>query len=551
MQVIHTQLKSDLIKLSFYCRQNPMRMLIHGEHFSTIQSALDIQNETDGQIHFSCSDGKMEAKSTHFKLHSKLLSKIMADVPFGEPKQPASLTSCFKEHTVILPDVPKSHISHLMNLITTGKSKFSVIKLSAIESLSDVINEVLSTADLLDISITNYGFDLDDERVLVPKREQEYCEISEDHVKIETFEELEEGEVSSSAELFIPSADCSQNNPTHIREADKRAHSAHGKLTSGPDAKLKDDKTVKSQQLIAISRLEAAFNTDSEKPPKKPKDPKKRKLRTKLNSYICSICGEEFLRQLQMTQHQSTKHWNKLANSLHKHPPKKCPICPKMFVSPSLMAAHMLGYHRKKKFSVPCPECGDMFNNIDTFYFHMSRHVKEFKSCNARARNLQQISTTETTGGDSASASANLKSPKGLPIPTVEKGTSVKSSTWLGSDLLSSTGQAALPPVFTRPTVSSSDVPAPPQTSQISSSSVAFTLLRGIAGEENSSVTPGYEKDLVFNMLASDFPFGDPNKQTNVVEKSWDTPVFGKSLSLLKQKSKETSKSQTKEPSGD
>ena len=70
-------------------------------------------------------------------------------------------------------------------------------------------------------------------------------------------------------------------------------------------------------------------------------------------------------------------------------------------------------------------------------------------------------------------------------------------------------------------------------------------------GRDVRVACPGYEKDLVFNMLASDFPFGDPNKQTNVVEKSSDTPVFGKSLSLLKQKSKESSKSQTKEPSGD
>ena len=87
------------------------------------------------------------------------------------------------------------------------------------------------------------------------------------------------------------------------------------------------------------------------------------------------------------------------------------------------------------------------------------------------------------------------------PIPTVEKRSLIKSSTWLGSDLLTSTGQAALPPVFTLPTASSFDLPAPPETSQISSSSVASTLISNKktitgTGEENSSVTPGWEKEL-------------------------------------------------------
>ena len=45
----------------------------------------------------------------------------------------------------------------------------------------------------------------------------------------------------------------------------------------------------------------------------------------------------------------------------------------------------------------------------------------------------------------------------------------------------------------------------------------------------------------------SPYPFGSPKNQTGS-----DTPVFGKSLSLLKSKTNETSKSQTsKEPSSD
>ena len=789
-------------------------MLIHGDHFSKLQSALDIQNKTDGNIHFCCSDGSVEVKSTYFKLHSKLISKIIADVPFDEPKPPASLTTCSKEHTVILPDVPKSYISHLMNLITSGKSTFSVVKLSAIESLSDVINEVLSTADLLNISITNYGLDLEDERVLVPKREQEYCELSEDYVKIETFEEvdlkpnvediplidaksveketqvideilisddntttpsmestskepepaskeidksflkrcedyefkirshvgamwkgrkrqknpdhieepntkkakakhsntcficgnkstsrrtskqhhfehwndlikklrepavllrcvlcpgkmqysqnligahilchhnrkdylsvpcfhcgelftdagvlyrhmkrhiyhsktpvvedfkdtdeivnsddipilqdsdkrdtsrltgevtvipdkdLEEGEVSSPSTSYTPSAGCSQYDTNPIKELGKRAHSAHGKLTSGPDAKLIDDKTVNSQQLIAIRLLEQKLSINTN--PEKPQDTKKPKIRIKA-SCICSICGEDYVKTLRLINHQFSEHWSKLDQKLFKHPAEKCALCPQKY-TPCLMGAHMLCYHRKRKLSVPCSECGVLFKDVALFYHHMSRHVEEI-----RARGLQQISTSVTshsaTGGGPVSASANLtsKTPEGLPIPTVGKRSLVKSSSWLGSDLLTSTGQAALTPVFTMPTASSFDLPAPPKTYLISSSSVASTLIsnkKTITGEGNSSVTPGWEKELVpksifpksrdppqnhelvSNMpasLTSDFPFGRPNNQTNVLKKGSDTPVFGKSLSLLKQKSEGSSKSLTNEPSG-
>ena len=397
----------------------------------------------------------------------------------------------------------------------------------------------------------------------------------------------EEGEVSSPSTSYTPSADCSHYDTNPNKELGKRAHFAHGKLTSGrdagpdagPDAKLIDDKTVNSQQLIAIRLLEQKLSINTN--PEKPQDTKKPKIRIKA-SCICSICGEDYVKTLRLINHQFSEHWSKLDQRLFKHPAKKCALCPQMY-TPSLMGAHMLSYHRKKKLSVPCSECGVLFKDVAKFYHHMSRHAEEIRAgrCNARARRLQQISTTvtsqSTTGGGPVSASANLtpKTPEGLPIPTVEKRSLVKSSTWLGSDLLTSTGQAALPPVFTLPTASSFDLPAPPETSQISSSSVASTLIsnkKTITGEENSSVTPGWEKELfsksifpnsrdppqnheiVSNIpasLTSDFLFGRPNNQTNEWKKGSDTPVFGKSLSLLKQKSKESSKSLCKESSGD
>ena len=129
-------------------------MLTYDDHFSVLQSALEFQSKIDGNIHFFCSDGKIEVRSTHLKVHSKLLSQIIPNnAQFEELKASANGL------TVLLPDVKKSHIAHLMNLITFGKIQFSVTKLDEIVSFQDVINDVLSTADLLDINITNYGLD--------------------------------------------------------------------------------------------------------------------------------------------------------------------------------------------------------------------------------------------------------------------------------------------------------------------------------------------------------------------------------------------------------
>ena len=125
-------------------------MLVYADHIRTLQSALlEFREKADGSILFHCTDGKIEVKSTFLKLHSKLINQMIADVPSDEKEVPTKFftTKCLKQHTVILPDVLKSHISHLMNLITFGSSKFSVSNQSETDSM---INEVLNTAVLLD-----------------------------------------------------------------------------------------------------------------------------------------------------------------------------------------------------------------------------------------------------------------------------------------------------------------------------------------------------------------------------------------------------------------
>ena len=85
-------------------------MLIYEGHYSTLQSALEIQNRNDGHVNFYCSDGKIRVKSTYLKLHSKLLSRIMADIPYDDSKVESSFSKHSREYTVSLPDVPKTEL---------------------------------------------------------------------------------------------------------------------------------------------------------------------------------------------------------------------------------------------------------------------------------------------------------------------------------------------------------------------------------------------------------------------------------------------------------
>ena len=165
-------------------------MLVHPDHFSTVQTALlESREKTDGTILFHCSDGKIEVKSTFLKLHSKMLNQILFDVPFDQKEVPTKFFSSKSQnqHSVLLLDVPKSHISHLMNIITFGKSKFSGANKSEMELMT---NEILNTAALLDINISNYVLDLGDDGQLdlkslnsVPDPEQEYCEFPDEPVR--------------------------------------------------------------------------------------------------------------------------------------------------------------------------------------------------------------------------------------------------------------------------------------------------------------------------------------------------------------------------------
>ena len=156
------------------------KMLVQANHLTLLQSAMREMEMRDSNIVFLCSDGRITYRSTHFKIHSKFLQKILSETPTGLP-----------EFVIHLPDIPKSHMSHLVSLMSQGSSNFSSRTLSNVDSLSKVINNILVTADLLGVQISNYGFDVADEGVAnlnnIKKEtsESEYCEIESVLIKSE------------------------------------------------------------------------------------------------------------------------------------------------------------------------------------------------------------------------------------------------------------------------------------------------------------------------------------------------------------------------------
>ena len=511
-------------------RPCPKRMLIHDDHFSVLQSALAFQIKRGGNIHFYCSDGKIVVDSTHLKVFSKLLSQIFLDVPYDEVA--SSSTKSFKEYTIILPDVPKSHVSHLVNLVTLGESRFSVIKLSAIETISDVINEVLSTADLLDINIANYGFGLEDDTARVPKQEREYNELSQDHVKMEITEEVDskEGDLSGIIDNSVEN-DSKVNEEILISDEDTANENDEGDSSKPKDPKVMDKKRWSEEEKRMTKTQIIPINNNG----KQPLVPRKTKT-----TYPCpkSNCGEYFDNLSSLNKHQLDQHWPGLIKSLGKTNKKevRCSLCKKMCAK-NVMGAHMLGYHWKKKLSVPCSLCGDMFSDLEMLYLHMGRHVEERRLSRMIAKRIQKLpaivsSDSKTNGAPALSGPVFDPSHLGLPITTVEN-----SSTWLGSDLLSSTGQAA-------------------SCSPLQSDFVQRLDQRGYFDSQEhkrwmSTVTsdiPPERTATASKVPKSDdfspYPFGRPKNPT-----CQDKPVFGKSLSLLKSKSNETSKSQTNKDS--
>ena len=350
-------------------------MLVHPDHVSTIQTALlGSREKADGTILFHCSDGKIEVKSTFLKLHSKMLKQIILDVPFDQKEVPTKFFSSKSQnkHTVLLLDVPKSHISHLMNIITFGNSKFSGTNKSEMESMT---NEVLNTAAHLDINISNYVLDLEDGGQLVqntlnsnPDPEQEYCEFPDERVK-QSFEGCsdEKSVVKSSSEIDKIGVSDVDDDIIPINNFRKEFIS---NLNNNIDKHAVN--LNRQTRLQKRNAEQAALVRQKQKSKLTILDPS-------LTKFVCvySACGGQFRHLHQLRRHQFSDHWRTLVPNLHDPTAAvNCALCHKEFPQ-NLIGAHMLGFHEKKKLTVPCFQCGDMFSQHDVFFDHMTGHVND------------------------------------------------------------------------------------------------------------------------------------------------------------------------------
>ena len=108
-----------------------------------MEPSLSYELQSDIEISFYCQDGILNAKSLPFKLQSRLLNDIFKNI---------WLNGC-ESYSISLPDIKKSDVSHLVNLVNTGKSSFSTTKVCQIINIC--IYKVLCVSFLPSVD-TNY-----------------------------------------------------------------------------------------------------------------------------------------------------------------------------------------------------------------------------------------------------------------------------------------------------------------------------------------------------------------------------------------------------------
>ena len=99
--------------------EHPSPFIKNLNHCQNLDEAVSYELQSDIEIKFYCQDGILYAKSLPFKLQSRLLNDIFKNM----------LKSC-ECYSISLPDIKKSDVSHLVNLVTTGRSNFRTSKVN-------------------------------------------------------------------------------------------------------------------------------------------------------------------------------------------------------------------------------------------------------------------------------------------------------------------------------------------------------------------------------------------------------------------------------------
>lgn len=114
-------------------------------HVAMIQSATSQSFSDDFSITFYCADGTVNCGTAYFIIHSKLIRSILLEVP----------PTMKKEFFISLPSAFKSHILHLKDILSKGKTKFSNSEFSNPTTLQNLAKEITDAAKLLGINILN------------------------------------------------------------------------------------------------------------------------------------------------------------------------------------------------------------------------------------------------------------------------------------------------------------------------------------------------------------------------------------------------------------
>ena len=98
---------------------SPFMQNLNKNHVHNLDEAVSYELQSDIDIKFYCEDGTLNAKSLPFKLQSRLLNEIFKNM----------FKSC-EYYSISLPDIKKADVSHLVNLVTTGRSNFRTSKVN-------------------------------------------------------------------------------------------------------------------------------------------------------------------------------------------------------------------------------------------------------------------------------------------------------------------------------------------------------------------------------------------------------------------------------------
>ena len=230
-------------------------------------------------------------------------------------------------------------------------------------------NHVLDTADLLDINISDYVLYLGDDGQLdlkslnsVPDPEQECCEFPDEQVK--------QGlKARSNEKLVVKSS--SDLDRTKLSDEDNNLRKGFLSALS------KNCNFNKHAVYLNIQARLQKRNAEKAALEREEQNSKVTILDSSLTKFVCvfSACGDQFSSLHLLRSHQFSEHWKTLVPNIHD-PAVNCALCHKEFPQ-NLIGAHMLGFHEKKKLTVPCCQCGDMFSQHDVFFDHMTSHFNE------------------------------------------------------------------------------------------------------------------------------------------------------------------------------